>query len=43
MVKDATAGAQHPELGDGYQSELTNFGFITNAVLSTEKAVAAIS
>jgi len=43
IVKDATAGAQHPELGDGYQSELTNFGFITNAVLSTEKAVAAIS
>jgi nicotinamidase-related amidase len=43
VVKDATAGAQHPELGDGYQSALTNFGFIANSVLSTEEAVDAIS
>ena len=43
VVKDATAGAQHPELGDGYQSALTNFGFIANAVLSTDEAVAAMS
>jgi nicotinamidase-related amidase len=43
VVKDATAGAQHPELGDGYQSALTNFGFIANAVLSTDEAVAAMT
>ena len=43
VVKDATAGAQHPELGDDYQSALTNFGFIANAVLSTDEAVAAMT
>ena len=43
VVKDATAGAQHPELGDGYQSALTNFGFIANAVLTTDEAVAAMT
>jgi nicotinamidase-related amidase len=43
IVKNATAGAQHPELGDGYQSALTNFGFIANAVLTTDEAVAAMS
>jgi nicotinamidase-related amidase len=25
VVKDATAAAQHPELGDGYATALTNF------------------
>ena len=43
VVKDATSGAQHPELGDGYQSALTNFGFMANAVLTTEEAVAAMT
>ena len=42
VVKDATAGARHPEIGDGYQSALVNFGFIANAVLSTDEAVAAM-
>lgn len=42
VVKDATAGARHPELGDGYASALTNFGFIAAAVLTTEEATAAI-
>jgi nicotinamidase-related amidase len=42
VVKDATAGALHPELGDGYQSALTNFGFIANAVMTTDEAVAAM-
>jgi nicotinamidase-related amidase len=42
VVKDATAGALHPELGDGYQSALTNFGFIANAVITTDEAVAAM-
>ncbi len=39
VVKDATAAAKHPELGDGYATALTNFGFIANAVLTTEEAV----
>lgn len=43
VVKDATAGAKHPELGDGYQSGLTNFGYLANEVVTTEEAVAAIS
>jgi len=42
VVKDATAAAQHPELGDGYKSALINFGFIANAVLSTDEAVKAM-
>ena len=42
VVKDATAAAQHPELGDGYKSALVNFGFMANAVLSTDEAMEAI-
>ncbi len=43
VVKDATAAAQHPELGDGYAAAIVNFGFIASGVLDTEAAVAAIS
>ena len=43
VVKDATAAAQHPELGDGYAAALVNFGFIASAVLSTEEAVAQMT
>ena len=39
VVKDATAGAKHPELGDGYQAALINYGYIANAVLTTDEAV----
>ncbi|MDX1621887.1 MAG: cysteine hydrolase [Nitriliruptorales bacterium] len=39
VVSDATAAAQHPELGDGYQTALTNFRFIANAVIDTTQAV----
>jgi nicotinamidase-related amidase len=39
VVKDATAAAQHPELGDGYATALTNFGFIANGVMTTKEAV----
>ena len=39
VVKDATAAAQHPELGDGYQAALVNFGFMANAVVTTDEAV----
>ena len=39
VVKDATAAAQSPELGDGYASALVNFGFIANEVVTTEEIV----
>jgi nicotinamidase-related amidase len=42
VVKDATAGARHPELGDGYQAALTNFGYMANAVLTTDETVKAM-
>ena len=42
VVKDATAGAKHPELGNGYDAAVINFGFIAGAVLTTDEAVAAI-
>jgi len=41
-VKDATAGARHPELGDGYKAALVNFGYIANAVLSTDEVEKAM-
>ena len=43
VVKDATAAARHPELGDGYQAALVNFGYMANSVLSTGEAVKAMS
>ena len=43
MVKDATAAAITPELGDGYQSALVNYVFIANAVVTTEEAVGAMA
>ena len=42
VVKDATAGARHPELGDGYEAAMINFGYIANAVMSTDEATAAM-
>jgi nicotinamidase-related amidase len=42
VVKDATAAAKHPDLGDGYATALTNFGFIASDVIATEDAVKAI-
>ena len=43
VVKDATAGARHPELGDGYEAAIVNFGYIANAVLSTDEAIAQLT
>ena len=43
VVSDATAAAKHPELGDGYATALTNFGFIANGVVTTNEAVKAFS
>lgn len=37
VVADATAAAQHPDLGDGYAAALVNFNYIAGAVLSTEE------
>lgn len=39
VIKDATAGARHPELGDGYEAAMINFGYMANAVLSTDEIV----
>jgi nicotinamidase-related amidase len=39
VVKDATAAPRHPELGDGYKAALINYGYIANAVLSTDEVV----
>jgi nicotinamidase-related amidase len=43
VVKDATAGARHPQLGDGYKAALVNFGYMANEVLSTDEAVMAMN
>lgn len=43
VVKDATAGARHPQLGDGYKAALVNFGYMANAVLSTDEVVKAMA
>lgn len=42
VVKDATAAARHPQLGDGYTTALTNYAFIANAVITTAEAVSAM-
>jgi nicotinamidase-related amidase len=42
VIKDATAGARHPELGDGYEAAIVNFGYIANAVMTTDSAVEAM-
>ncbi len=43
VIKDATAGARHPELGDGYQAAMVNFGYMANAVLSTDEIVESMA
>jgi nicotinamidase-related amidase len=42
VVKDATAGARHPELGDGYEAALINYGYMANEVLTTDETVKAM-
>ncbi len=42
VVKDATAAAVTPELGDGYAAALVNFGFLANYTVTTEEAVGAM-
>ncbi len=43
VVKDATAAAKTPELGDGYSSAMTNYVFIANGLLTTEQATKAMT
>jgi nicotinamidase-related amidase len=43
VVKDGTAGARHPELGDGYEAALVNFGYMASAVITTDEAVKAMA
>ena len=43
VVKDATAAARHPELGDGYEAAMVNFRYMANAVLSTDEVVEAMA
>lgn len=43
VVKDATAAAISPELGDGYKTALTNYGFIANEVVTTEGITARLA
>lgn len=40
VVKDATAAAITPELGDGYAAAVVNYQFIANDVVTTDQAVA---
>jgi nicotinamidase-related amidase len=42
VVKDATAGPRHPDLGDGYKAAVVNYNFIADAVLTTDEAVIAM-
>jgi nicotinamidase-related amidase len=42
VVKDATAAAQHPDLGDGYAAAIVNFGYLASAVLTTAEVIAAM-
>ena len=43
VVKDTTAGALHPELGDGYLYALVSFGFMANDVVTTDDIIEAIN
>jgi nicotinamidase-related amidase len=43
VVADATAAAQHPEMGDGYAAALTNFRYIAGTVLTTKETVTALA
>jgi hypothetical protein len=42
-VKDATAAARHPELGDGYAAALVNFGYIATGVATTADTISQLN
>src|SRR5262252_4157083 len=43
IARDATAGPQHPEWGDGYTTALINFKFLAHALLTTDEIVTALA
>lgn len=43
VVSDATAAADHPELGDGYAAALVNFAYIASGVVTTDEVTAALA
>lgn len=43
VVSDATAAADHPELGDGYAAALVNFAYIASGVVTTDEVRAALA
>lgn len=43
VVKDATAAARHPELGDGYAAALVNFGYIATGVATTADTISQLN
>ncbi len=43
VVKDATAAAIHPDLGNGYDAAMVNFGFLAEAVLTTDEVVSSMA
>ncbi len=42
VVSDATAAAIHPDMGNGYESAMTNFRFMASAVQTTSEVVEAM-
>jgi nicotinamidase-related amidase len=43
VVSDATAAAQHADLGDGYEAALINFRYIASGVATTDEVLADLS
>ena len=41
-ARRAAAAPRHPEIGDRYTAPLINYGFLANAVLTTDDAVKAM-
>jgi len=39
VISDATAAAQHPEMGDGYEAAMINFRYIANGVITTSEII----
>lgn len=40
VVKDVTAAAVTPQLGEGYKTALVNFGFMANGVMTIGETIA---
>jgi len=42
VIRDATAAAILPDLGDGYEAAMTNFRFLAREILTTDEASTAL-